>query len=173
MICVKKVATEAEIIRAERFTSLLDMFDGGGMGAEGNTFKGGGLLSDIANALFQPAGYRERQRGRAETRPRARPMSMGTQSPAQVQPTFDGPAGAGGTLRGPGMPGGPMPPMPTPGGNPSMMPIGGQTAPAPMMPPAEMQYSGRGSAGMTMPLALTPQEREVIEYLRSIGAIDY
>ena len=82
---------------AERFTSLLDMFDGGGMGAEGNTFTGGGLLSDIANALFQPAGYRERQRGMAETRPRARPMSMGTQSPAQVQPTFDGPAGAGGS----------------------------------------------------------------------------
>ena len=62
---------------AERFTSLLDMFDGGGMGASGSEFKGGGLLSDIANALFQPAGYRERQRGMAETRPRARPMSWG------------------------------------------------------------------------------------------------
>jgi len=107
VICVKKVATEAETIMADRFTSLLDMIDGGGMGAEGNTFKGGGLLSDVANALFQPAGYRERQRGMAETRPQARPMSMGTQSPAPsapLQPTQIQP--------GPGMPGFNAPPPP-------------------------------------------------------------
>lgn len=155
---------------ADRFISLLDMFDGGGTGAEGNTFKGGGLLSDIANALFQPAGYRERQRGMAETRPQARPMSMGTQP---VQP-MSAPT-----------------PAPTPQPNPmasGMTPENAYVLPqqystsginpanayVPPPPSAEMQYSGRGSAGMPMPqFAQTPQEREVIEYLRSIGAIDY
>jgi len=95
---------------ADRFTSLLDMIDGGGMGAEGNTFKGGGLLSDVANALFQPAGYRERQRGMAEARPKARPMSMGTQPPAPSAPSA--PPQPTPIQPGPGMPGFNAPPQP-------------------------------------------------------------
>ena len=97
----------------QRFSSLLDMIDGGGMGASGNEFKGGGLLSDVANALFQPLGYRERMDRLGEVRPQMRPPTMKPRMPAQSPPTMpDGPAGAGGSMRGPGMPGGPMP-MPT------------------------------------------------------------
>jgi len=61
---------------ADGFLNFLDMIDGGGAGASGNEFQGGGLLSDIANSLFQPAGYRERMRGMQETRPMARPANM-------------------------------------------------------------------------------------------------
>lgn len=39
------------------YTSLRDMFDGGGPGASGDTFQGGGLLSDWANWRgFRPLG---------------------------------------------------------------------------------------------------------------------
>jgi len=62
----------------KRFTGLLDMINGGGMGAEGNEFKGGGLLSDIGNALFQPYGTRRRQQGMEDTRPKMRPPSLMT-----------------------------------------------------------------------------------------------
>ncbi len=31
------------------YKNLLDMFDGGGMGRSGDTFQGGGILSEIAN----------------------------------------------------------------------------------------------------------------------------
>ena len=36
------------------YKSIKDMFDRGGPGASGGVFQGGGLLSDIANALFPP-----------------------------------------------------------------------------------------------------------------------
>jgi hypothetical protein len=56
---------------------LLDMIDGGGMGRAGQRFEGGGLLSDIANALARPAGYMDRM---GAVRPQARPM----QAPMQA-----------------------------------------------------------------------------------------
>lgn len=34
------------------FTGIGDMFDGGGAGASGDTFQGGGLLSDLGNRIF-------------------------------------------------------------------------------------------------------------------------
>lgn len=68
---------------ADGFLNFMDMIDGGGMGASGSEFQGGGLLSDIGNALFQPAGYREQQRAMAETRPQMRPMAM---EPVQPRP---------------------------------------------------------------------------------------
>lgn len=40
------------------YRGLLDMFDGGGAGASGNTFSGGGLLSTVANRRFTPWGSR-------------------------------------------------------------------------------------------------------------------
>jgi hypothetical protein len=42
------------------------------------------------------------------------------------------------------------------------------------MAPSQMQYSGRGVVGMPYPqFAQTPEEQATIDYLRSIGAIDY
>jgi len=163
----------------QRFTGLMDMLDGGGMGAKGNEFKGGGLLSDIANALFQPAGYRERMRGMQETRPMARPQSMMTGGvmtgpepetiptrPTQVTP-------------GPMMPGGPTPPMPVQSA-PQMpqdpmtpqMPMSGGTPqqPGPMMPGGPMPQEtptpapmGVDAAMAQLEGALTPSERQTLQ----------
>lgn len=42
------------------YTSLLDMFDGGGAGRSGSTFQGGGLFSVLANAFAKPIGSQRR-----------------------------------------------------------------------------------------------------------------
>ena len=42
------------------YTSLLDMFDGGGAGRSGSTFQGGGILSALANAFAKPIGSQRR-----------------------------------------------------------------------------------------------------------------
>ncbi len=42
------------------YTSLLDMFDGGGAGRSGSSFQGGGLLSSLANAFAKPIGSQRR-----------------------------------------------------------------------------------------------------------------
>src|SRR6056297_2337261 len=158
----------------QRFTGLMDMLDGGGAGAEGNEFKGGGLLSDIGNALFQPAGYRERMRGMQETRPRMRPASMSTQgAPAPMsQPTPQQP--------GPMMPGGPTPPMPAPQMQPGPgMPGFDQPMPmperaAPQTPPTPQQPGPMMPGGPQQPMpidqamaqlegVLTPSERQTLQ----------
>lgn len=61
---------------ADGFLNFIDMINGGGAGDSGDEFEGGGLLSMIGNALFQPYGYRQRQRAMAETRPQMRPESL-------------------------------------------------------------------------------------------------
>lgn len=43
-----------------KYLNFLDMIDGGGAGRSGDTFQGGGLLSQIANANFKPYGYGDR-----------------------------------------------------------------------------------------------------------------
>jgi len=43
------------------YTSLMDMFDGGGAGRSGATFQGGGILSALANSVARPLGARKRQ----------------------------------------------------------------------------------------------------------------
>lgn len=54
-----------------RFASLQDMFDGGGMGQSGQAFEGG-PFSGLLNGLgMKPAGYEERL---AAARPMARPV---------------------------------------------------------------------------------------------------
>lgn len=45
---------------AERYTSIRDMFDGGGAGQSGAQFEGGGFLSAAANAIARPQGSVER-----------------------------------------------------------------------------------------------------------------
>jgi len=145
------------------FLNFMDMIDGGGAGASGNEFQGGGLLSDIGNALFQPAGYRERQRRMSEVRPQMRPMDMGPQAQPMPspQPMQSNPMASGMTPANAYVP--PMPEYNTSGMNP-----GNAYAPQPM------QYSGRGTMGMPYPeFAVTPEQRQTIDYLRSIGAIDY
>ena len=47
-----------------RYTSLIDLIDGGGAGRSGERFEGGGLLSLLANALSRPYGYEDRLRDR-------------------------------------------------------------------------------------------------------------
>ena len=42
------------------YTSIKDMFDGGGAGQSGPKFEGGGVLSSIGNAVVRPAGSRQR-----------------------------------------------------------------------------------------------------------------
>ena len=43
-----------------KYTSIKDMFDGGGAGQSGAKFEGGGILSAAANAVARPAGSRDR-----------------------------------------------------------------------------------------------------------------
>lgn len=54
----------AYIDEQPRFTSLIDLIDGGGAGRSGERFEGGGLLSILANALTRPFGYEDRLRDR-------------------------------------------------------------------------------------------------------------
>jgi len=160
----------------QRFTGLMDMLDGGGMGAKGDEFKGGGLLSDIGNALFQPAGYRERMRGMQETRPMARPQGM-TQPQPQSQPQ---PMAQSTPMQpGPMMPGGPTPPtpmqsqpqMPQDPAMPSMPTAGANPmSPGPMMPGGPMPQETPAPAPMGVDAAmaqlegaLTPGERQTLQ----------
>ena len=54
-----------------RYTSLIDLIDGGGAGKSGQSFEGGGLLSILANALMRPYGYEDRLRNRKNDTGRA------------------------------------------------------------------------------------------------------
>ena len=54
-----------------RYTSLIDLIDGGGAGQSGESFEGGGLLSILANALMRPYGYEDRLRDRKNDTGRA------------------------------------------------------------------------------------------------------
>lgn len=65
----------------KRYTSLLDMLDGGGMGQSGQKFEGG-LFSGLMNAMgIRPMGYQDRL---AAARPQPRPQGM--VPPPQAQP---------------------------------------------------------------------------------------
>lgn len=64
-----------------QFLDFMDMINGGGAGVSGDEFKGGGLLSDIANSLFSPRGSLNR------IAPQERPQGMGQMAQApQGQP---------------------------------------------------------------------------------------
>lgn len=135
----------------QSYLGLLDMINGGGAGRAGTRFQGGGLLSDIANALARPYGYEE---SLGAVRPQQRPMR------------------AAGAL--PDMPVMSPLPMPRPA-QPTMSPLemfGGQP-PAPYV--SQMFYGGRGVVGMPSPpgVAVTPEEKAILDYLRSVGAVRF
>jgi len=94
---------------------LLDLIDGGGMGAKGNTFEGG-PLSGLLNAMgVRPHGYADRMEAMQagpQARPQQRPpMQMQMPAPPPMQPVasprpvslppMQGPAGMGGPPRPP------------------------------------------------------------------------
>ena len=57
-----------------KYTSIRDMFDGGGAGQSGDRFQGGGVVSGIANTLFNPLRGLPTDRGPEQSgRPIARP----------------------------------------------------------------------------------------------------
>lgn len=62
----------------------IDRIDGGGPGRSGPRFEGGGLLSDIGNALMRPYGYRARQAAMQAVRPNARPPGLLTTAPMRA-----------------------------------------------------------------------------------------
>lgn len=70
-----------------QYQGLIDMINGGGAGASGAEFQGGGLVSLIANALFDPLGSRQRQNAMAGIRPVARPL-IETDQRASIAPQF-------------------------------------------------------------------------------------
>ena len=148
------------------FSGLLDMINGGGMGAAGSRFEGG-PLSGLLNALgIRPYGYEDRL---SEMRPQARPTGLPDLQP--VIPISQRPVA-----------------RPQNAGSPLSMFGGQEPNSSPMVRydqmPAEIgnsgsgmglpQYSGRGTVGMPMnPVFSTPEERAVLEYLRSVGAVNY
>lgn len=68
------------------FLNFLDMIDGGGMGKAGDTFEGGGLLSDLGNALLKPRGYYDRHRPVTQSTMSAPPRRPVQTRPAQPAP---------------------------------------------------------------------------------------
>lgn len=150
------------------FLNFIDMINGGGAGRAGSKFEGGGLLSMLGNALgIRPYGYEDRlsqMRPQArptgllstqgQTRPQARPLPMtGMDETLVPGPIYSGRGDVG---------------MPVP--NVQMPAEIGNSGSGMGLP----QYSGRGTVGMPIPPALnTPDGRAVLEYLRSVGAVNY
>lgn len=65
----------------------IDRIDGGGPGRSGPRFEGGGLLSDIGNALMRPYGYRDRQAAMQAMRPNMRPPGLLRTAPTPARAT--------------------------------------------------------------------------------------
>jgi len=135
----------------DRVSALIDMINGGGAGRAGQQFEGGGLLSMLGNVFAQPYGAEARGMNApdASMRPMMRPQAR---------------------MRAP-MPQQPMPQQMPTGLSPLEM-FGGQ-APAPYTPP-DLQYSGRGTAGMPYPAWVQDDAtRQVFDYLRAQGVPGY
>lgn len=158
------------------YLNLRDMFDGGGMGRSGDKFEGGGLLSMLGNALgIAPLGSRQREEQLAALSQGAAGMAVNPPAPAQrtaPELTMDGAPGFRDSRQ--------------PSGAPAMSPLqmfgGQQPAPyTPMMPSMDEgivgmapTYSGRGAVGMPYPqFAKDQPSREVIDYLRATGLLNY
>ena len=58
-----------------------DWFDGGGFGQSGSTFKGGGILSELANMIAKPVGYSPNAPAQSQ-RPQGRPQNRHASQPA-------------------------------------------------------------------------------------------
>lgn len=152
-------------MQRQGFLDFIDLVDGGGAGARGSQFEGGGLLSDISNALFQPYGYREKMRGMQETRPMARPDSI-MRAAITTPPTSMPQPGPEPTpiQPDPEIPSGPVRPMPMGSGmTPANNYVGpAQTAPqmpqGPAMPPMPTVGVSRAMPSPMMPSGSMPQE---------------
>lgn len=143
------------------YKGLLDMIDGSGPGRAGQQFEGGGLLSAIANMVATPYGSQDRMR------PQARPDDFRQRFTPPIQAPRPAPQQSPLEMFGGQAPNSsPVPVQQSP-----LEMFGGQP-PAPYTP--QPQYSGRGAVGMPIPqFAGTPEERAVLEYLRSIGYVNY
>jgi hypothetical protein len=65
-----------------KVSALRDMFNGGGRGTAGDTFKGGGGYSEILNGLgVRPQGYADRQAMMAQPQPQARQQAAPMPAP--------------------------------------------------------------------------------------------
>lgn len=154
------------------FTGLLDMIDGGGAGAAGNTFEGG-PLSGLLNIIgVKPRGYADRM---AEAQ--GQPVATSTQNFAQAlqgaveqaqdrqQPPMQmpsGPAGVGSGAQAPA-------PMyqPVNGGTPHLP----QDPMTPQMPQSFVGFDGAQSPMMGQQRPQDPRQAELEAYLRSVGAM--
>ena len=150
---------------AERkFLDFLDMFDGGGAGKMGDNFEGGGILSALANALASPYGSEDEARKNARTAAYAAYANNGApithQQPQRPQQRPQPPIQVYG--------GGPDPyadPAKTPALTPTPMYGGG---PDPWADPAKFQPWAPYPKWAT-----DPKTRKYIDYLRSIGNMDW
>lgn len=138
------------------YLNLKDMFDGGGPGQSGDKFMGGGLLSMLGNALgIAPYGA---------NRERDLEMAANVAAGVALKPEVAAPVMRAEEMAYSGRGDYGMPQQP--------MQYGGRGDYG--MPQQPMQYSGRGSAGMPYPeFAQDEMSRRNIDYLRSIGMIDY
>lgn len=68
------------------FISLKDMFDGGGAGASGDTFKGGPLSGFLNDLGVRPMGYADRMAQMQRARPMPRPMGLAVGGPTSAPP---------------------------------------------------------------------------------------
>ena len=65
-----------------KVSALRDMFNGGGRGTAGDTFKGGGGYSEILNGLgVRPQGYADRQAMMAQPQPQAQQQAAPMPAP--------------------------------------------------------------------------------------------
>lgn len=160
----------------------IDMINGGGANAAGPTFEGGFGTARLAGGLLNAAGVSpygqdrprpfmpmEAYRG-GDTTPAPFDYRSGASAAPAPTGVIDAAVEPQPLPSGPTMRGGRRGPRPVePSGYPSMnMPsIPGYTAPMP-------QYSGRGMVGMPYPsFAQTDEQRKTIDYLRSVGILDY
>ena len=139
-----------------KYLNFKDMFDGGGAGQSGDKFMGGGLLSMLGNALgIAPYGA---------NRERDLEMAANVAAGVALKPEVAAPVMRAEEMAYSGRGDYGMPQQP--------MQYGGRGDYG--MPQQPMQYSGRGSAGMPYPeFAQDEMSRRNIDYLRSIGMIDY
>jgi hypothetical protein len=139
-------------------TFFQDMFDGGGMGATGDSFKGAGLYSGLLNMLgIKPMGAQDRATMASfQSAQNAPPAVMQAIQRAQAPMTS------------------PMPQArPVVGAQPQYSGRGSAGMPMP-----QPQYSGRGAVGMPMPpfvgMMPNPQEASsLVDYLRRSGVQGY
>lgn len=159
----------------------IDMINGGGANAAGPTFEGGFGAPRAVGGLLNAAGVSPY----GQDRPRAfMPMEAyrgGDTVPFSQAPAAPAPTGvidaAGGSRDSSPRP------MLRP---PLRQPATGMTVPSPSIPSGVLptaqyepiapppQYSGRGMVGMPYPsFAQTDEQRRNIDYLRSVGVLDY